>query len=140
MRLMRRAMTALGCLAALSATVSATAWATGTDAVDSAGSAQSYDYPTQGRVEYVLGCMDDNGHEFANLYKCACVVDKMAAALPYDQFVDESTFARYASLGGEGGAEFRTDHARARSKAFHTLQAKAYRSCGLGQSSTAAAK
>lgn len=140
MRLMRRASTALGGLAALSAIVSATAWAAGADVSGSVGSAPTYDYPTQGRVEYVLGCMDENGHEFANLYKCSCVVDQMAAALPYDQFVDESTFARYASLGGEGGAEFRTDHARARSKAFHTLQANAYRACGLGLSGTTAAK
>lgn len=140
MRLMRRAVTVLGCFAACSAVASATAWAAGADVAGNTGAAQPYDYPTQGRVEYVLSCMDENGHEFANMYKCSCVVDKMATALSYDQFVDESTFARYASLGGEGGAEFRTDHARARSKAFRALQATAYRACGLGMSATTAAK
>lgn len=141
MRLMRCAMTALGCFAALSAAVSAPAWAAGDEVTSASANARpANDYPTQGRVEYVLSCMDENGHEFANVYKCSCVVDKMAAALTYDQFVDESTFARYASLGGEGGAEFRTDHARARGKAFQTLQAKAYRACGIGMQATTAAK
>ncbi len=141
MRLMRCAMMALGCFAAISAAVSAPAWAAGDEAASvSANSPPANNYPTQGRVEYVLSCMDENGHEFANIYKCSCVVDKMAAALNYDQFVDESTFARYASLGGEGGAEFRTDHARARGKDFRALQAKAYRACGLGTQAMTAAK
>ncbi|MBM2769256.1 hypothetical protein [Burkholderia anthina] len=99
-----------------------------------------YSYPTQGRVEYVLGCMDDNGHEFANIYKCSCVIDKMAAVLPYDEFVDQSTFSKYASLGGEGGSEFRVDHAKAQTKKFRSLQTDAYRSCGLGHDKTASAR
>jgi hypothetical protein len=102
--------------------------------------AGGYDYPTEGRVEYVLTCMDENGHDFANVYKCSCVIDKMATALPYDEFVDQSTVSRYATLGGEGGAEFRVDHAKAQTKKFRTLQADAYRSCGLGSDKTAAAK
>ncbi|MEM5332366.1 hypothetical protein VSR34_38735, partial [Paraburkholderia sp. JHI2823] len=85
-----------------------------------------YNYPTEGRVEYVLSCMDDNGHDFANVYKCSCVIDKMAASLPYDEFVDQSTFSKYATLGGEGGAEFRVDHATAQTKRFRTLQSSAY--------------
>jgi|GEM_PF-416695 len=95
-----------------------------------------YDYPTQGRVEYVLGCMDDNGHDFANVYKCSCVIDKMAAALPYDEFVDQSTFSKYATLGGEGGAEFRVDHAKSQTKRFRDLQTNAYQACGLGLQKT----
>lgn len=102
--------------------------------------AGGYNYPTQGRVEYVLGCMDENGHDFANVYKCSCVIDKMATALPYDDFVDESTFSKYASLGGEGGAEFRVDHAKAQTKKFLTLQTAAYHACGFGSQKTAAAK
>jgi hypothetical protein len=114
-------------------------WAAGDGEAASAGKT-GYDYPTQGRVEYVLTCMDENGHDFANVYKCSCVLDKMAAVLPYDQFVDESTFARYATLGGEGGAEFRVEHARQQTKAFRKLQADAYRSCGLGNDTNAASK
>ncbi|MGH8777995.1 hypothetical protein [Paraburkholderia sp.] len=102
--------------------------------------AGGYNYPTQGRVEYVLGCMDDNGHDFVNVYKCSCVIDRMAAALPYDDFVDQSTFSKYASLGGEGGAEFRVDHAKAQAKKFVALRTAAYHACGLGPQKTAAAK
>lgn len=97
-----------------------------------------HDYPTQTRVEYVLSCMDDNGHDFANVYKCSCVIDKLAAALPYNEYIEQSTFARNASLGGEGGAEFRMDHARAETKRFLTVQADAYRSCGIIKPSSAA--
>ena len=50
--------------------------------VPAAQSAQGHDYPTQGRVEYVLGCMDDNGHDFVNVYKCSCAIDHIATVLP----------------------------------------------------------
>ena len=106
----------------------------------SAASAHGYDYPTQGRVEYVLGCMDDNGHDFANVYKCSCTIDKFAAALPYDEFVEQSTFSKYATLGGEGGNEFRVDRARAQTKKFRAMQDAAYQACGLGKPTASAAK
>lgn len=121
-----RALLAFACIAL----TGPLAWGAG-DAPKPAA-AGGYDYPTQGRVEYVLSCMDDNGHDFANVYKCSCVIDKMAAVLPYDEFVDQSTFAKYATLGGEGGAEFRVDHAKSQTKRFRTLQLGAYQACGLG--------
>lgn len=123
--------------AALTSAFAGSAWAAG-DATGRAGAARGgYDYPTQGRVEYVLTCLDENGHDFANVYKCSCVIDKMAAVLPYDEFVGQQTFARYATLGGQGGAEFRVDHAKDESKAFRTLKANAYRACGLTGALTA---
>ncbi|MDE1179153.1 hypothetical protein [Paraburkholderia sp.] len=100
--------------------------------------AQGHDYPTQGRVEYVLGCMDDNGHDFSNVYKCSCAIDRIAQALPYDDFVEQSTFAKYATLGGEGGAEFRVDRAKAQTKKFLSIQADAYRACGVVKQAAAA--
>lgn len=115
------------------------AWADG-DAPTAPAPAGGYNYPTQGRVEYVLSCMDDNGHDFVNVYKCSCVIDKMATALSYDDFVAQSTFSKYATLGGEGGSEFRVDHAKAQTKKFRTLQTEAYHSCGLGPDKTASAK
>jgi hypothetical protein len=111
------------------------AWADG-DAPKSTVAAGGYNYPTQGRVEYVLSCMDDNGHDFANVYKCSCVIDKMATALSYDDFVDQSTFSKYATLGGEGGSEFRVDHAKSQTKQFRALQSSAYQACGLGPQKT----
>ncbi|TDN69377.1 hypothetical protein [Paraburkholderia sp. BL10I2N1] len=103
------------------------------DAAAGGNPAQGHDYPTQGRVEYVLSCMDDNGHDFVNVYKCSCVIDRIAQALSYDDFVEQSTFAKYATLGGEGGAEFRVDRAKAQTKKFLTLQAEAYRACGVAR-------
>jgi hypothetical protein len=123
-----------GCCLALAGPL---AWADG-DAPQAQAPAGGYNYPTQGRVEYVLTCMDDNGHDFVNVYKCSCVIDKMATALPYDEFVDQSTFSKYATLGGEGGSEFRVDQAKAQTKKFRTLQAAAYQSCGLGTQKTTA--
>ena len=93
--------------------------------------AQGHDYPTQGRVEYVLGCMDDNGHDFANVYKCSCAIDHIAAALPYDDYVEQMTFAKYSTLGGEGGNEFRVDRAKAQTKNYRAIQTEALRACGV---------
>ncbi|MFL9891107.1 hypothetical protein [Paraburkholderia sp. RL17-381-BIF-C] len=115
------------------------AWADG-DTPTAPAPAGGYNYPTQGRVEYVLSCMDDNGHDFVNVYKCSCVIDKMAAKLSYDDFVAQATFSKYATLGGEGGSEFRVDHAKAQTKKFRTLQTEAYHSCGIGSDKTASAK
>ena len=109
------------------------------DAPAGGNPAQGHDYPTQGRVEYVLSCMDDNGHDFVNVYKCSCVIDRIAEVLPYDDFVEQSTFAKYATLGGEGGAEFRVDRAKAQTKKFLTLQAEAYRVCGVAKQAATAA-
>ncbi|AQH00540.1 MULTISPECIES: hypothetical protein [Caballeronia] len=96
-----------------------------------AAPAKTHDYPTEGRVEYVLGCMEDNGREFANVYKCSCAIDRIAKVLPYDDFVEQSTFSKYATLGGEGGAEFRVDRAKAQTKKFRELQKDAFRACGI---------
>lgn len=130
-----RALAACACVAL----VVPLAWADG-DAPVAPAPARGYNYPTQGRVEYVLSCMDDNGHDFVNVYKCSCVVDKMATTLSYDEFVDQSTFSKYATLGGEGGSEFRVDQAKAQTKKFRALQADAYQSCGLGSAKTVSSK
>ncbi|MFM0310743.1 hypothetical protein P0D71_23400 [Paraburkholderia sp. RL17-383-BIF-A] len=130
-----RALAAFACIA-LAVPL---AWADG-DTPTAPAPAGGYNYPTQGRVEYVLSCMDDNGHDFVNVYKCSCVIDKMAAKLSYDDFVAQSTFSKYATLGGEGGSEFRVDHAKAQTKKFRTLQTDAYHSCGIGSDKTASAK
>ncbi|WP_233836338.1 hypothetical protein [Paraburkholderia sp. ZP32-5] len=135
----RRALLAISFAVTAAALAAPPVWADG-DAPTSAAPAGGYNYPTQGRVEYVLGCMDDNGHDFANVYKCSCVIDKMAAVLPYDEYVNQMTFAKYATLGGEGGAEFRVDRAKDQTKKFRTLQTNAYRACGLGPQNTTAAK
>ena len=66
------------------------------------------------------------------MYQCSCVIDDIANTLAYDDFVEVSTFARYATLPGEGGGIFRdSDQAKARAKQFRELEKNAYRACGL---------
>jgi len=90
------------------------------------------DYPTSARVEYVQECIGRNGGNLADLYKCSCVIDRLADHLTYDEFVEASTFARYATLGGEGGGEFRDpDRAKQQAKLYRNLETEAYRACGL---------
>jgi hypothetical protein len=90
------------------------------------------DYPTSARVEYVQECIARNGGNLSDLYKCSCAIDRMADQLTYDDFVEAGTFARYATLGGEGGGIFRDpDHAKERAKLYRSIEADAYRACGL---------
>src|ERR1700742_4465625 len=65
------------------------------------------DYPTSARVEFVQDCMARNGGKLEDLYKCSCVIDRLAEHLNYDDYVEASTFAHYSSLPGEGGGVFR---------------------------------
>ena len=96
------------------------------------GDAPAHDYPTAARVEYVQECMSRNGGSLATLYQCSCVIDQMAEHLSFDDFVEASTFARNATLGGEGGGIFRDPpRARERAKLFRTLESDAYKACGL---------
>src|SRR5262249_29424148 len=95
------------------------------------------DYPTYARVQYVQDCAARAGGSQADLYKCACVIDKLAEHLTYDEFVEASTFAHYSTLPGEAGGIFRDPpEAKSESKRYRTLEADAYRACGLKPAST----
>jgi hypothetical protein len=66
------------------------------------------------------------------LYKCSCVIDRMARHLSYDEFVVAATFAHYSTLGGEGGGIFRDpERAKERAKVYRTLESESYKACGL---------
>jgi hypothetical protein len=91
------------------------------------------DYPTTARVEFVQDCIGRHGGKLEDLYKCSCVIDRLAQKLTYDDYVEASTFAHYATLPGEGGGEFRDpDIAKQKAKLYRTLEAEAYKACGLG--------
>lgn len=99
-----------------------------------AGAAPSGNYPTTARVEYVLECMAKHDGAYAYLHKCSCAIDHIAARLAYDDYVESSTFAKYATLGGEGGAIFRDPaYGKAAAKRYRGAQSDAQRSCGIGQ-------
>ena len=89
-------------------------------------------YPTYARVQFVQDCAARAGGSEADVYKCSCVIDKLAQTLTFDEFVESSTFAHYATLPGEGGGIFRDPQgAKDQTKRYRTLEADAYRSCGL---------
>lgn len=92
------------------------------------------DYPTYARVQYVQDCAARAGGSQADVYKCSCIIDKIAEHLTYDDFVEESTFAHYSTLPGEGGGIFRDPkEAKDDTKHYKSLEADAYRACGLKQ-------
>ncbi len=96
------------------------------------------DYPTYARVEYVHECMNRNGGNLAYLYKCSCAIDRLAEHLTYDEFVEASTFVHYATAPGEAGGIFRDpERAKERTKLYRSLEAEAYRACGLKPSAGA---
>ncbi|HWM70519.1 MAG TPA: hypothetical protein VNO35_28375 [Steroidobacteraceae bacterium] len=91
------------------------------------------DYPTSARVEFVQDCIGRHGGKLEDLYKCSCVIDRLAAKLTYDDYVEAATFAHYSTLPGEGGGIFRDpDTAKQKAKLYRTIEAEAYKACGLG--------
>jgi len=89
-------------------------------------------YPTVDRVEFVLECMQKNGGKQEFLYKCACVIDEIAQKYAYDDFVEASTAARYQSLSGERGGEFRDPpQVREMGKRYLQIRGDAMKHCGV---------
>jgi hypothetical protein len=73
------------------------------------------DFPTQARVEFVLGCMNEHGGQsYDTLYKCVCLVDAIAAEMSHEEFVEAQVFSQLRSTPGERGGVFR-DPDKARS-------------------------
>jgi hypothetical protein len=89
-------------------------------------------FPTLARVEYVQECINRTGGKQTNMYQCVCVIDRIAEAMNYDDFVESSMFARYSTLPGEGGGLFRdTDEAKKKAKLYRDREASAFRACNL---------
>lgn len=91
------------------------------------------DFPTLGRVEYVLGCMTRYGGEhYNNLYACVCSVDKLAEKIKYDQFVANETLRVMINTPGEKGGPFRdATGGRKAVRAFEQFVGDVESSCGL---------
>jgi hypothetical protein len=71
-------------------------------------SAAANDYPTATRVDYVLGCMAANGQDYLTMQKCACSIDTIAEAMPYETYERVETIIRMRERRGELGVLFRT--------------------------------
>ena len=95
--------------------------------------ANANDFPTQARVEYVLGCMNEHGGQsYDTLYSCVCSIDKIAAQMPYEKFVEAQTLSVMIKTPGEKGGAFRdAPGARGVVKTFAELRESAKASCSL---------
>ncbi len=66
------------------------------------------DFPTAGRVEFVLECMRDHtGGQFELLNKCSCTIDRLAEQYKYDDFVEAQTMSKAVTIAGERGSTMR---------------------------------
>jgi hypothetical protein len=95
------------------------------------------DFPTIARVEYVVDCMRTMGPAEENVYKCVCVIDRIAEKMKYDDFVEASTFSKYASTSGERGGVFRDPgEAKQKTKLYRETETGAFKSCGFSKPPT----
>jgi hypothetical protein len=77
--------------------------------VQSSRAADSSDYPTAARAEFVFACMETNGGNQQALQHCSCAIDAIASVLPYDDYEKaETVLSMRRSAGGYLGAEFRS--------------------------------
>jgi hypothetical protein len=65
--------------------------------------AQSSDYPTAARADYVIGCMAANGNTREALLKCSCAIDTIAGLMPYSHYEQAETALSLQAGGGVGG-------------------------------------
>ncbi len=72
------------------------------------GAAFANDFPTQVRVEFVLGCMSEQGGQsYDTLYKCVCLIDAIAVEMTHSEFAEAQVFSQLRSTAGERGGVFR---------------------------------
>ena len=92
-------------------------------------------------MEFVLECMNlHGGEDYGNLYKCSCMLDRMASSMSYDDYVEADTWYRGRTTRGERGNIFR-DVPRGREERSKLEQVRdqaeqrcfggAHRSCAL---------
>lgn len=70
--------------------------------------ADSNDYPTEARADYVFVCMKTNGETQEMLRRCSCSIDVIASLLPYDRYVAAQTVASINQVPGQIGTMFRS--------------------------------
>ena len=71
--------------------------------VEGAARAESNDYPTSARADYVIGCMAANGNTREALLKCSCAIDTIASLMPYSHYEQADTLLSLQAGGGVGG-------------------------------------
>ena len=92
---------------------------------------RAHDFPTVDRVLYVQECMRAHpGPQFEMVNKCSCAIDKVAAELPYDDYVTMSTAANATTIGGERGSYIRdTESLQVLIRKYKALQTQVKKAC-----------
>ena len=68
-----------------------------------------YDYPTDARADYVIGCLAANGFKRELLSKCSCGIDTIADLMRYDDYEKAQTILSMQQGGlGVRGDLFRS--------------------------------
>jgi hypothetical protein len=76
-------------------------------AVAAQATAQTNDYPTEARADYVFACMKTHGDTQVALRQCSCSIDVIATLLPYERYVAAQAVLSLAQVPGRFGAMFR---------------------------------
>lgn len=73
-----------------------------------AATADTNDYPTTTRADYVFACMAANGQSRENLERCSCSVDVLASIISYDRYLQAETILRMRQGVGQQANTFRS--------------------------------
>jgi hypothetical protein len=89
------------------------------------------DYPTLDRVEFVEACIRDYPDKPRQemIYKCSCMIDEIAKAVPHEQYIDISTSFKAITIAGDRGAIREAKPVQNMAKKFREIQATARKSC-----------
>jgi hypothetical protein len=92
--------------------------------------AQTNDYPTEARADYVFACMKTHGETQLALRQCSCSIDVIATLLSYDRYVAAQTVLSLSQVQGRFGAMFRSpEPAKEAVKNLRRAQAEAEVRC-----------
>jgi hypothetical protein len=92
------------------------------------------DFPTVDRVLYVQECMRNHpGPYYEMVNKCSCALDRLAAEINFDDYVNMVTIVNAVSIGGERGSEMRDNETlKPHIARYRALQAKVSKACFIG--------
>lgn len=92
--------------------------------------AQTNDFPTYARAEYVFICMSSNGASEYVLRQCSCAIDEIAKRMTFDEYVGAETAVRMRQMRGEKASQFReVEVIRKSIKVLRAAQAEAEIAC-----------
>ena len=95
--------------------------------------AQVSEYPTLERVLFIEHCVNEQPQRPRQemLFKCVCVFDQLATAIPFDDFTALETASNALSIKGERGRLMRSSEARKQAAHFRKHLEEARSACLL---------